>query len=49
MTTDNKAEKSSLSFLRALLEEHGFPRVDVFAPAGYSRPLLIGRRKELEA
>ncbi len=43
---DNKAEKSSLRFLRSLLEEHGFPRVDVVAPDGYSRPLLIGRRQD---
>ncbi|HEX9733116.1 MAG TPA: class I SAM-dependent methyltransferase [Thermoanaerobaculia bacterium] len=39
-----KAVKSSVPFLRALLESHGFPRVEVVGPAGYSRPLLIGRR-----
>ncbi len=42
---DNKAEKSSLLFLRSLLERHGFPRVSAVAPAGYTRPLLIGRQK----
>ena len=43
---DNKAEKSALQFLRALLTEHGFARVEVVAPEGYTRPLLIGRRSE---
>ncbi len=41
---DDKARKSSIAFLRALLEENGFPNVEQHAPAGYSRPLLIGRR-----
>lgn len=43
---DNKAEKSSVAFLKALLEENGFARVDVFAPPNYSRPLLVGRRSK---
>ncbi len=41
---DNKAIKSSVVFLRALLEENGYPRVELIAPPGYSRPLLIGDR-----
>ncbi len=41
----DKARKSSRSFLRSLLEGNGFPRVEIVAPAGYSRPLLIGRRE----
>ena len=40
---DGKAEKSSPVFLKKLLEEHGFPRVDSFASPNYSRPLLVGR------
>jgi tRNA A-37 threonylcarbamoyl transferase component Bud32 len=39
---NRKAQKSSLSFLKNQLEQNGFPRVDVFAPKGYSRPLLVG-------
>ncbi len=42
---DDKARKSSLPFLRSLLERHGFPRVSVIAPSGYPRPLLIGRKE----
>ncbi len=42
---DNKAKKSSLPFLQSLLEQNGFPRVELVAPAGFSRPLLIGRRE----
>ena len=41
---DNKAVKSSVAFLRALLEDNGFPSVEMVEPPGYSRPLLIGRR-----
>lgn len=41
----DKAKKSSLGFLRELLERHGFPRVEIIAPAGYTRPLLIGYRE----
>ncbi len=40
---DNKAFKSSLPFLRELLEGNGFPDVQVYAPRGYARPLLVGR------
>lgn len=42
---DDKAQKSSLAYLRALLERNGFPRVEVVAPRGYPRPLLIGSRE----
>ena len=42
--TEGKARKSSLEFLKALMEENGFPDCDVVAPSNYSRPLLIGRR-----
>jgi hypothetical protein len=41
---DDKARKSSLPFLRLLLESQGFPRVSVVAPEGYPRPLLIGEK-----
>lgn len=40
---DNKAEKSSVPFLKNLLEENGFPSVEVYAPQNYSRPLLVGK------
>lgn len=39
-----KAEKSSPAFLQALLEANGYPRIEIVAPPGYTRPLLIGRR-----
>lgn len=42
---DDKARKSSLPFLRHLLEINGFPQISVVAPEGYPRPLLIGRRE----
>jgi SAM-dependent methyltransferase len=41
---DDKSEKSSLSFLHKLLLDNGFPHVDVHAPKGFSRPILVGRR-----
>lgn len=41
---ENKAEKSSLPFLKTLLEKNGFAYVEVFAPSGFARPLLIGRK-----
>ena len=41
---DNKATKSSLSYLHTLLEQNGFPNVETVAPSGFPRPLLIGRR-----
>ncbi len=44
---DNKAVKSSVAFLRALLEESGFTHVELIAPRGYSRPILIGHRRDL--
>jgi hypothetical protein len=40
---ENKAEKSSLAFLKELLEQNGFPETEVHAPAGFSRPMVIGR------
>lgn len=42
---NDKARKSSLPFLRALLESHGFPRVSIVHPTGYNRPLLVGYRE----
>ena len=42
----NKAEKSAPEFLGRLLAENGFPHIRTIAPAGYSRPLLIGRVAE---
>jgi hypothetical protein len=38
-----KAKRSSVAFLRALLEAHGFSQTEIVAPEGYSRPLLFGR------
>lgn len=43
--TMNKAEKSSLQFLENILRSNGFPLVKVFAPRGYSRPIIIGVRE----
>lgn len=40
----NKAEKSSLPFLKDLLETNGFPHVEIHAPKGFTRPLLVGRK-----
>ena len=40
---ENKAEKSALPFLKKVLEENGYPQVEVYAPANYPRPLLVGR------
>ena len=42
---DEKAEKSSLSFLKRLLEQNGFPNVETVAPENYERPVLIGHTK----
>jgi len=39
---EGKAKKSSVEYLRVLLLASGFDRVEVSAPAGYSRPMLIG-------
>lgn len=36
-------EKASPEFLKRLLEENGYADVEVHAPQGYARPLLIGR------
>ena len=41
---DAKAKKSSIEFLKSLIEGNGFPDCEVVEPAGYPRPLLIGRR-----
>jgi SAM-dependent methyltransferase len=41
--SDRKAEKSSSRFLKKLLEDNGFSRVEVHKPRGFSRPLLVGR------
>ncbi len=41
-----KAEKSSVPFLEKALRENGFPDVEVFWPKGYTRPILVGKRKQ---
>lgn len=41
---EDKARKSSVAFLKKLLEDNGFSRVEAFAPSNYNRPLLVGRR-----
>ena len=38
---ENKAEKSSVAFLKKLLEENGYPEVRLFAPKNFTRPLLV--------
>jgi len=38
-----RRERASLEFLRRLLEDNGFPVVEVYAPSGYSRPIVVGR------
>jgi SAM-dependent methyltransferase len=38
-----RSRKASVPFLKKLLEENGFPHVEIFAPPGYSRPILVGR------
>lgn len=43
---DGKAEKSTAAYLSALLRDNGFPRVELVAPPGFSRPLLVARRPE---
>ncbi|MCH9647231.1 MAG: methyltransferase domain-containing protein [Deltaproteobacteria bacterium] len=42
--TENKAQKSTLTFLKRLLQANGFPQVEEFAPDGFSRPMLLGRK-----
>lgn len=39
-------EKASVEYIKNKLEKNGFPQVEVIAPRGYSRPLLIAHRKE---
>ena len=43
---NNKAEKSTAAYLADLLRGHGFPEVEIHAPPGFARPLLVGRRGE---
>jgi len=43
---DNKAVKSSILFLKRLLEENGFPKVETHAPKDFSRPLLVGKQTQ---
>ena len=38
-----KARKASVEFLARILRDNGFPEVQVVAPPGYSRPLLVGQ------
>lgn len=37
-------KKAATNYLHNALKENGFPETNVIAPAGYSRPLIIGRR-----
>jgi serine/threonine protein kinase len=37
-------KKASTEYLHNALKENGFPETRVITPAGYSRPLIIGRR-----
>ena len=37
-----KGEKSSVEFLKSLLENNGFPKVQVFERKDFTRPILIG-------
>jgi hypothetical protein len=39
-----KSKKASVEFMYRLLTENGYPRVEIFAPHRYGRPLLIGKR-----
>lgn len=41
---ESKAKKSSVEYLAGLMRSVGFRHIDVIAPRGYSRPLLIGTR-----
>lgn len=41
---DNKADKSSTKYLEKLLIDSGYPDVKIFAPKGFTRPLLIGQK-----
>ena len=38
------SEKASVKFLTQLLRENGYPKVEVYSPSGYSRPLIVGRK-----
>lgn len=38
-------EKASVEYIKNKLEKNGFPQIEVIAPKGYSRPLLIAHRK----
>jgi SAM-dependent methyltransferase len=38
-----KRERASVKFLKALLEENGFPHVTIYAPKAFTRPLLVGQ------
>ncbi len=46
---NDKAKKSSLAFLKRLLECNGYPDVEVHTRNGNVRPLLIGRRGDAPA
>jgi hypothetical protein len=43
LADDGRAGRASLSFLKELLERNGFPRIDIHAPKGYPRPLLVAK------
>lgn len=40
---DGRAERATTGFLKELLEDNGFDNMEVFAPAGYPRPLIVGK------
>lgn len=39
----DRHERASIGFLQHLLECNGFPEVELSAPRGYGRPILVGR------
>jgi SAM-dependent methyltransferase len=39
-----RRERASIAFLTELLEDNGFPEVELFAPPDYNRPLLVGQK-----
>lgn len=40
-----KAVKSTPKYLAELMKNNGFPNVEWFAPPGFTRPILVGRRQ----
>tara|TARA_B100000315_G_C14559433_1_gene579778 strand:- start:3 stop:1649 length:1647 start_codon:yes stop_codon:yes gene_type:complete len=38
------SEKASVKFLTQLLTENGYPKVEIYSPSGYSRPLIVATK-----